>query len=146
MYDDGHSPGFGFSSKPLFTLVENLLEWAQCKLFSLKAAHVRGIMNIGQTCCHGANFPQRSGCSTPKWFRRFGISSGGQRSTFLSPKTIVIAQSIFQRTRMSWPSLLLYAFPPVALIVKRIREGGHKVSICSLRCPSCSQQRHGRFH
>ncbi|KAI2653632.1 ORF V: Enzymatic polyprotein [Labeo rohita] len=47
----------GLSSRLLFTLVKDLLEWAQCNLASLRAVHVPGKLNQGADMLSRSNVP-----------------------------------------------------------------------------------------
>ncbi len=48
---------------------------------------------------------QENGDYTPKWFRKYGLSTGGQRWTSLPQKTTLTAQLISQRSEMLWPTI-----------------------------------------
>ncbi len=72
---------------------------------------------------------QENGDYTPKWFRKYGLSTGGQRWTSLPQKTTLTAQFISQRSEMLWPTIcqVLVCMPSLWLP-------------CSLRSPLPSKR------
>ncbi len=132
----------GLSSKRLFILVERLLEWAQLNLHSLREAHVPGRLNQGADILSRSKVPQKSGCSTHKWFNESGRSSVGQRSTSSPQKTTLIAQLFFRRTGMRWPTNGLtssFTLSPQSPLIPQV------TNTCSQSCLGCSRQPHGPF-
>ncbi len=70
-------------------------------------------------------YTQTSRHSTNKWFRKYGESLAGQRSTS-SPQKKTLRDAL----ALDWPNLLLFAFPPIALfpqVIRRIWEQKHRV-------------------
>ncbi len=123
----------GLVSKRLCMLVNDLLVWAQSNLRSLKATHVPGKMN------HGADMLSRNNVSG-EWmlhplsvqkicevFGRarvdlFASVDNSHCPIFFTKSTYALAHE--------WPSLPLYAFPPIALlpqVLRRVREQQHKL-------------------
>ncbi len=72
---------------------------------------------------------QENGDYTPKWSRKYGLSTGGQRWTSLPQKTTLTAQFISQRSEMLWPTIcqVLVCMPSLWLP-------------CSLRSPLPSKR------
>ncbi|KAL0151921.1 hypothetical protein M9458_052773 [Cirrhinus mrigala] len=83
----------GLSSRLLFTLVKDLLEWAQCNLASLKAVHVPGKLNQGADMLSRSNVPSGE---------KFGRSLARQRQ-------LSLPNIFFERERCIGPRL---AQPP----------------------------------
>ncbi|KAL0165753.1 hypothetical protein M9458_037597, partial [Cirrhinus mrigala] len=83
----------GLSSRLLFTLVKDLLEWAQCNLASLKAVHVPGKLNQGADMLSRSNVPSGE---------KFGRSLARQRQ-------LSLPNIFFERERCVGPRL---AQPP----------------------------------
>lgn len=127
-HDDGvlHKLPGQLSSIRLFTLVESLLDWAQCSLCSLRAAHVPGKRNQGADMLSRINVPSEECMIHPQSVQRIWEIFGKAEVNFLPQKTIFISQFISKDR----PSLLPYAFPSIALIrqdIRRIMEHKHKV-------------------
>ncbi len=81
-----------------------------------------------QTCCRGTMSLQRNGRSTCSRFRKFGksLADNSLCPIFFTKSTDALAHE--------WPSLPLYAFPPVALlpkVLRRVREQRHKLILIS---------------
>ncbi len=153
----------GVSSKRLFILAERLLEWAQLNLRSLRAAHLPGRLNQGADMLSRSNVPSEEWMLHPqvvqKIWKTFGKAEVGR--PFRLQRQLSLPNLLFKGQGLAhdWPNLLLYAFPPIALlpqVVRRIREQGHKVlqgdGISSLRRteqygtldPSCGLSTFGR--
>ncbi len=124
----------GLVLKQLCTLANDLLVWAQTNLCSLKATHVLGKLN------QGADMLSRNNVSSEEWtlhplavekiwevFGRarvdlFASEDNSHCPIFFTTSTDALAHE--------WPSLPLYAFPPVALlpqVLRRVREQRHKL-------------------
>ncbi len=129
----------------------DLLLWAQTNLRSLKVTHVPGKMN------HGADMLSRNNVSSGEWmlevFGRarvdlFTSEDNSYCPIFFTKSTDVLAHE--------WPSLPLYAFPPITLlpqVLRRVREQRNKLILIApsggtnrgcLSYSSCSKQPRGR--
>ncbi len=124
----------GLVSKRLCTLANDILVWAQNNLRSLKVTHVPGNMK------QGADMLSRNNVSSEEWMlhpltvqRIWEIFGKAQIDLFAS-KDNSHCPIFFTRSTDAlaheWPSLLLYAFPPVPLLPqvhRRVREQRHKL-------------------
>ncbi len=129
-------------SKRLCMLANDLLVWAQNNLRSLKATHVPGKMN------HGADMLSRNNVSSGEWtlhplcvqkiwevcgrarVHLFASEDNSHCPIFFTKSTDALAHE--------WPSLLLYAFPPFALlpqVLRRVREQWHKLILIARSSP-----------
>ncbi len=119
----------GLVSKWLCTLANNLLLWAQNNLRSLEVTHVPGKIN------QGADMLSRNNVSSEEWtlhplaVQRIWKIFGRARVDLFASKDNSHCPIFFIRSTDAlaheWPSLPLYAFPPVALlpqILRRVRE------------------------
>ncbi len=105
---------------------KGLLVWAQSNLRSLKAMHVLGKMN------HGADMLSRNNVSSEEWTLHplsvqkicevfgkarvdlFASVDNSHCPIFFTKSTYALAHE--------WPSLPLYAFPPIALLPQVLRR------------------------
>ncbi|KAL0161520.1 hypothetical protein M9458_045245, partial [Cirrhinus mrigala] len=86
----------GLSSRHLFTLVKDLLEWAQLNLASLRAVHVPGRLNQGADMLSRSNVPSGEWTLHPQTVQKIW-------EVFGKAETTLIAQYTFRRTEMRWP-------------------------------------------
>ncbi|KAI2647798.1 hypothetical protein H4Q32_031262 [Labeo rohita] len=124
----------GLSSRHLFTLVEGLLEWAQCNLASLRAVHVPGRLNQGADMLSRSNVPSGEWTLHPQTVQKIWEVFGKAEVDLFASKDNSHCPIYFSKDRDAlahdWPNLLLYAFPPTSLIpqvLKRVREQRHKL-------------------
>ncbi len=121
----------GVSSKRLFILAERLLEWAQLNLRSLRAAHLPGRLNQGADMLSRSNVPSEEWMLHPQVVQKIWKTFGKAEVDLFASKVNSHCPTYYSKDRAhDWPNLLLYAFPPIALlpqVVRRIREQGHKV-------------------
>ncbi len=124
----------GVSSKRLFILAERLLEWAQLNLRSLRAAHLPGRLNQGADMLSRSNVPSEEWMLHPQVVQKIWKIFGKAEVDLFASKDNSHCPTYYSKDRDAlahdWPNLLLYAFPPIALlpqVVRRIREQGHKV-------------------
>ncbi len=83
-----------------------------------------------QTCCQGTMSLQRNGCSTCSRFREFGKSLAVLFASEVNSHCPIFFTRSTDALAHEWPSLPLYAFPPVALlpqVLSRVREQRHKL-------------------
>ncbi len=124
----------GLVSKRLCTLTNELLVWAQNNLRSLKATHVPGKMN------QGADMLSRNNVSSKEWtlhwltVQKISEIFGKAQVDLFASKDNSHCPIFFTRCTDAlaheWPSLLLYDFPPIALlpqVLRRVRERWHKL-------------------
>ncbi len=124
----------GLVSKRLCTLANDLLVWAQTNLRSLKATHVLGKMN------QGADMLSRNNVSSEEWtlhplaVQKIWEVFGRGRVNLFASKDISHCPIFFTKSSDAlaheWPSLPLYALPPIALlpqVLRRVREQRHKL-------------------
>ncbi|KAI2663788.1 ORF V: Enzymatic polyprotein [Labeo rohita] len=124
----------GLSSRLLFTLVKDLLEWAQCNLASLRAVHVPGKLNQGADMLSRSNVPSGEWMLHPQTVQKIWEVFGKAEVDLFASKDNSHCLIYFSKERDAlahdWPNLLLYAFPPTSLIpqiLKRVREQRHKL-------------------
>ncbi len=135
-YINGHG---GLSSKRLLILAERLLRWAQLNLRSLRAMHVPGKLNQGADILSRSNVPSDEWMLHPQTVQEiWGIFGSAEVDLFASEDN-THCQTYLSKDRdplaHDWPNLLLYAFPPIALIpqvIRRIREQKHRVLLVAL--------------
>ncbi len=127
------------SSKRLFILAERLLEWAQLNLRSLRAAHLPGRLNQGADMLSRSNVPSEEWMLHPQVVQKIWKTFGKAEVDLFASKDNSHCPTYYLKDRDAlahdWPNLLLYAFPPIALlpqVVRRIREQGHKVLLVAL--------------
>ncbi len=109
----------GLVSKRLCTLANDLLVWAQNNLRSLKATHVPGKIN------HGADMLSWNNVSSGEWtlhplaVQKIWEVCDRARVDLFASKDHSHCPIFFTNSTNAlvheWPSLLLYAFPPIAL-------------------------------
>ncbi len=132
----------GLSSKRLFILVERLLEWAQLNLHSLREAHVPGRLNRGADMLSRTNVPSEEWMLHPQMVQRIWEIFGRAEVDLFASEDNSHCPTFFSKNRDAlaheWPNLLLYAFPPIALIPQ-------VTNTCSQSCLGCSRQPHGPF-
>ncbi len=119
----------GLVSKRLCMLANDLLVWAQNNLHSLKATHVPGKMN------QGADMLSRNNVSSEEWMlhllavKRIWEVLGRARVDLFASEDNSHCPIFFTKSMdglaHEWPSLLLYAFPPVALLPQVLDESGN---------------------
>ncbi len=124
----------GVSSKRLFILAEHLLEWAQLNLRSLRAAHLPGRLNQGADMLSRSNVPSEEWMLHPQTVQKIWKPFGKAEVDLFASKDSSHCPTYYSKDRDAlahdWPNLLLYAFPPIALlpqVVRLVREQGHKV-------------------
>ncbi len=124
----------GVSSKRLFILAERLLEWAQLNLRSLRAAHLPGRLNQGADMLSRSNVPSEEWMLHPQVVQKIWKIFGKAEVDLFASKDNSHCPIYYSKDRDAlahdWPNLLLYAFPPIALlpqVVRHVREQGHKV-------------------
>ncbi|KAL0172543.1 hypothetical protein M9458_032854, partial [Cirrhinus mrigala] len=106
----------GLSSRLLFTLVKDLLEWAQCNLASLKAVHVPGKLNQGADMLSRSNVPSGEWMLHPQTVQKIWEVFGKAEVDLFASKDNSHCPIYFSKERDAlahdWPNLLLYAFSP----------------------------------
>ncbi|KAL0200336.1 hypothetical protein M9458_003523, partial [Cirrhinus mrigala] len=124
----------GLSSKRLFTLVKDLLEWAQLNLCSLRATHVPGRLNQGADMLSRSNVPSGESTLHPQTVQKIWEVFGKAEVDLFASEDNSHCPKYYSKDRDAlahdWPNLLLYAFPPTSLIaqvLKRVREQKHKL-------------------
>ncbi|XP_016333453.1 uncharacterized protein LOC107681650 [Sinocyclocheilus anshuiensis] len=124
----------GLSSPRLFRMAKSLLEWAHCHLRSLKAAHIPGKLIQGADMLSRSNVPSGEWMLHPQTVQRIWEIFGKAEVDLFASEDNSHCPIYFSKERDAlahdWPSLLLYAFPPIALIpqvIRQIREKRHKV-------------------
>ncbi|KAI2645288.1 hypothetical protein H4Q32_028267 [Labeo rohita] len=120
--------------KRLFILVERLLEWAQLNLHSLRATHVLGRLNQGADMLSRSNVPSEEWMLHPQMVQRIWEIFGKAEVDFFASENNYHCPTYFLKNKDAlaheWPILLLYTFPPVALIpqiIRQVRDQKHKV-------------------
>ncbi len=118
----------------LFTLVECLLEWAQHYLRSLRATYVPGKLNQGADMLSWSNVSSEEWTLHPQVVQEIWEIFGKAEVDLFASKDNSHCLTYYLKDKDAldddWPSHLLYAFPPIALIpqvIRRIREHKHKV-------------------
>ncbi len=121
-------------SKHLFILAERLLEWAQLNLRSLREAHLPGRLNQGADMLSRSNVPSEEWMLHPQTVQKIWKTFGKAEVDLFASKDSSHCPTYYSKDRDTlahdWPNLLLYAFPPIALlpqVFRRVREQGHKV-------------------
>ncbi len=116
-----------------FILAERLLEWAQLNLRSLRAAHLPGRLNQGADMLSRSNVPSEEWMLHPQVVQKIWKTFGKAEVDLFASKDNSHCTTYYSKDRDAlahdWPNLLLYAFPPIALlpqVIRRIREQGHK--------------------
>ncbi|KAL0176731.1 hypothetical protein M9458_029061, partial [Cirrhinus mrigala] len=124
----------GLSSKRLFTLVKDLLEWAQLNLCSLRATHVPGRLNQGADMLSRSNVPSGEWTLHPQTVQKIWEVFGKAEVDLFASEDNSHCPIYYSKDRDAlahdWPNFLLYAFPPTSLIaqvLKRVREQKHKL-------------------
>ncbi|XDV42202.1 hypothetical protein PO909_010910 [Leuciscus waleckii] len=124
----------GTRSFNLYTMAKHLLLWAHSNLRSLRAAHVLGILNQGADMLSRGNVPPEEWSLHPQTVQLIWSVFGRADLDLFASKDNSHCPTFFSKDRDAlaheWPSLPLYAFPPVSMlpqVIKRIRE--HKCAI-----------------
>ncbi len=113
------SPGSCLLEAPLYS------GRAPSGMGSAQPALAEGSTPAGQTdqgadMLSQSNVPSEDGCSIRRWFQKIWKIFGKAEVDLFASKTTLTAQFIIRRTRDAlahdWPNLLLYAFPPIALL------------------------------
>ncbi len=124
----------GLVSKRLCTLAKDLLVWAQTNLRSLKATHVPGKMNQGADMLSGKNVSSEEWTLHPLAVQKIWEIFGRARVDLFASEDNSHCPIYFTRSMDAlaheWPSLLLYAFPPITLlpqVLRRVREQRHRL-------------------
>ncbi len=124
----------GGSPRSASFLAERLLEWAQLNLRSLRAAHLPGRLNQGADMLSRSNVPSEEWMLHPQVVQKIWKIFGKAEVDLFASKDNSHCPIYYSKDRDAlahdWPNLLLYAFPPIALlpqVVRRVREQGHKV-------------------
>ncbi len=135
--------------------------WAQNNLCSLNTTHVPGKMN------HGADMLSRNNVSSGEWMlhplvvQKIWEVFGRARVDLFASEENSHCPIFFTKSKHAlaneWPSLPLYAFPPIALlpqVLRRVREQWHRLILIAplwrkqRRCQSyssCLKQIRGWF-
>lgn len=140
----------GLRSRRLHMLARKLILWSSCRLLSLRATHVPGILNTG------ADLLSRGGPVYGEWtlhpeiveqiWARYGRAAvdlfasreNAQCALFYSLRSMDAPLGVDALAR-AWPHELLYAFPPLALIpptLSRVREHGHTLILIAPHWPA----------
>ncbi len=124
----------GLISKRLCTLAKDLLVWAQTNLRSLKATHVLGKMNQGADMLLRDNVSSEEWTLHPLTVQKIWEVFGRARVDLFASEDNSHCPIYFMRSTDAlaheWPSLPLYAFPPIVLlpqVLRRVREQRHKL-------------------
>ncbi len=119
-------------------LAERILEWAQPHLRSLRAVHIPGKFNQGADK-YRSNIPSEEWTLHPQTVQRIWEIFGEAEVDFFASgdnsHCLTYYSKVEDALAHEWPNLLLYAFPPIALIlqvVRQIKEWGHKVIVVVL--------------
>ncbi len=101
---------------------------------SLRAAHLPGRLNQGADMLSRSNVPSEEWMLHPQVVQKIWKTFGKAEVDLFASKDNSHCPTYYSKDRDAlahdWPNLLLYAFPPIALlpqVVRRIREQGHKV-------------------
>ncbi len=118
----------------LFTLVECLLKWAQHNLHSLRAMYVPGKLNQGADMLSWSNVSSEEWTLHPQVVQEIWEIFGKAEVDLFASKDNSHCLTYYSKDMDAldhdWPSHLLYAFLPIALIpqvIRQIRENKHKV-------------------
>ncbi|KAL0204548.1 hypothetical protein M9458_002566, partial [Cirrhinus mrigala] len=112
----------GLSTKHLFTLVKDLLEWAQLNLCSLRATHVPGRLNQGADMLSRSNVPSGEWTLHPQTVQKIW-------EVFGKAETTLIVQYTIRRTGTCWPTIgptsSFMLFPQHPSLLKYSSENQH---------------------
>ncbi len=99
-----------------------------------RAAHLPGRLNQGADMLSRSNVPSEEWMLHPQVVQKIWKTFGKAEVDLFASKDNSHCPTYYSKDRDAlahdWPNLLLYAFPPIALlpqVVRRIREQGHKV-------------------
>ncbi len=110
----------GLSSKRLCLLAKRLLERAQPHLRSLRAAHIPGKLNQGADKLSRSNVPSEEWTLHPQTVQRIWETFGKvEVDLFASGDNshcLTYYSKVEDALAHEWPNLLLYTFPPIALM------------------------------
>lgn len=126
----------GLRSRCLLTLARRLLLWSNTHFLSLRATHVPGVQNPGADLLSRGNLLYGEWCLNPcvviQIWNRFGHSAVDLFASAENAHCPLFFSLHDQRAPLGvdalaheWPRMLLYAFPPLALIsptLCRVRE------------------------
>ncbi len=122
------------SSRRLFILAEHLLRWAKLNLSTLRETHVLGKLNLGANRLSRSNVPSDELTLHPQTVQEIWGIFGRPEVNLFASEDNTHCQTYFSKDRDAlahdWSNLLLYNFPPIALIpqvIRRIREQKHRV-------------------
>ncbi|KAI2645853.1 Transposon Ty3-G Gag-Pol polyprotein [Labeo rohita] len=139
----------GTRSPQLHSLAQKLIVWGRKHFHSLRATHVPGIMNAGADLLSRGN-PRYSEWSlhpqvVGQLWKRFGraaVDLFASRENSHCPLFFSLARDGapmgVDALAHQWPNVLLYAFPPLSLIIptlRRVREYGHSVILIAPNWP-----------
>ena len=140
----------GLRSRRLHMLARELILWSSCRLLSLRATHVPGSLNTG------ADLLSRGAPTYGEWalhpavveqiWARYGRAAvdlfasreNARCARFFSLRGVDAPLGI-DALAHAWPRELLYAFPPLALILptlSRVREYGHSLILIAPHWPA----------
>ncbi|XP_041864797.1 uncharacterized protein LOC121654646 [Melanotaenia boesemani] len=139
----------GLRSRHLHTLAHRLVIWSSSRLLSLRATHVPGILNRGADLLSRGHprykdWKLHSEVVTLIWdkYGRAEIDLFASRENAQCPMFYSLTDQSaplgLDALAHEWPRLLLYAFPPLELIIPtlaRVREGGHSLILIAPRWP-----------
>ncbi|KAI2650071.1 Transposon Ty3-G Gag-Pol polyprotein [Labeo rohita] len=96
----------GLSSRLLFTLVKDLLEWAQCNLASLRAVHVPGKLNQGADMLSRSNVPSGEWMLHPQTVQKiWEVFGKAEVDLFASKDNSHCPIYFFRKREMRWPTI-----------------------------------------
>ena len=130
----------GVRSRNLCNLTERLLVWAHRSLRSLRAVHVPGHLNVGPDRLSRDNIPPGEWSLHPQTVQFLWRLFGRAEIDFFASRDNAHCPNFFSKSEdalsQTWPSLPLYAFPPISLlpqVILRIRETHHSVLLIAPR-------------
>ena len=119
----------GLRSYSLHRMAKHLLLWAEHNLSSLRAAHVPGILNLGPDMLSRGPIPPGEWSLHPQTVLLIWNTFGRAKVDLFASEDNTHCPIFFSKRRDAlahvWPSLPLYAFPPIAMLpqtIKKIRE------------------------
>lgn len=140
----------GTRSQSALVLTRRLLLWAHPRLLSLRASHIPGVQNsvadlLSRGQPHPGEWRLHADVVQDIW-RRYGtaqVDLFASVDTTHCPLWFSLAEPVGPLGRDAlahrWPRVLLYAFPPLPLILpalERVRRDGHRVLFVAPRWPS----------
>ncbi|XP_073677299.1 uncharacterized protein [Garra rufa] len=139
----------GTRSPRLHSLAQKLIVWGRKHFHSLRATHVPGIMNTGADLLSRGNprygewtlHPQVVG-QLWKRFGRAAVDLFASHENNRCPLFFSLARDGapmgVDALAYPWPNVLLYAFPPLSLIIptlRRVKQYGHSVILIAPNWP-----------